>query len=92
MMKNNKFFDDMAKVASGAAGSFMEMKRELETMVHAQVEKILQRMHFATREEYQTVEAMLVKLRTEQEELKKRLETLEKGEKSTPKKAAKSKD
>jgi len=91
MMKNNKFFDDMAKMANGAAGSFMEMKRELEAMVQSQVEKILGHMQLATREEYETLKAMLVKSRTEQEELKSRLEVLEKELKISEKKPPKSK-
>ncbi|MGE0753701.1 MAG: accessory factor UbiK family protein [Alphaproteobacteria bacterium] len=77
MQKDNKFFDDMAKLASGAAGNFMEMGREMETMMHAQMEKVLARMQVVTREEFDTVQGMLVKCREEQEELKKRLEKLE---------------
>lgn len=77
MQKDNKFFDDIAKIASGAAGTFMETKREIEAMVGAQLEKLLQKMNLATKEEVDTVREMLVKLRTEQEEIKNRLEKLE---------------
>lgn len=78
MQKDNKFFEDVAKLASGAAGSFMEMKREMETMVSHQVEKLLQRMNLVTREEFDTVQGMLAKAREEQEALKARLDALEK--------------
>lgn len=78
MQKDNKFFEDMAKLASGAAGSMIEMKREMEAMASQQVEKLLQRMNLVTREEFDAVQGMLTKSRMEQEELKKRLETLEK--------------
>lgn len=78
MQKDNKFFEDLAKMASGAAGSFMEMGREMEAMMHAQVEKILGKMNLVTREEFDTVMGMLTKARMEQEELKTRLNDLEK--------------
>ena len=78
MQKDNKFFEDMARMASGAAGGFMEMKRELESMASAQAEKLLQRMNLVTREEFDTLQAMLAKARTEQDEIKKRLDAMEK--------------
>lgn len=78
MQKDNRFFEDMARLASGAAGGFMDMKREMESWVHAQVEKWLSGMHLVTREEFDAVAGMLAKARKEQEELKKRLEKLEK--------------
>lgn len=77
MLKDNKLFDDMAKIASGAAGNFMEMKREIEGMVNTQIEKILQKMNLGTKEELETLQAMIAKCRIEQEELKKRVEALE---------------
>jgi BMFP domain-containing protein YqiC len=84
MQKDSKIFDDMARLASGAAGGFLEMKRELESMVGAQLEKLLQRMSLVTKEEFDTVQGMLTKSRMEQEELKKRLEALEEKD-HTPK-------
>ncbi|MDE3060046.1 MAG: accessory factor UbiK family protein [Pseudomonadota bacterium] len=77
MQKDNKFFEDMAKLASGAAGSFMDMKREMDAMVARQVEKFLQHMNLVTREEFDAVQGMLAKAREEQEEIKKRLDALE---------------
>lgn len=77
MQKDNKFFEDMAKIASGAAGSFVEMGREMEGMMRGQMEKLLQTMNLVTREEFDTVKGMLAKSREEQEELKKRLAELE---------------
>jgi BMFP domain-containing protein YqiC len=87
MQKDNKFFDDMARIASGAAGGFMEMKREMEAMVSHQLEKILQKMNLVTREEFDTVQGMLSKARKEQEEMKKKLEELEKKLASSGKKS-----
>jgi len=80
MQKDNKFFEDFAKMASGAAGGFMEMKREMESMVAIKVEKMLQKMNLVTKEEFDTVMGMLAKSREEQEALKKRLDAIEKNQ------------
>jgi BMFP domain-containing protein YqiC len=86
MQKDNKFFDDMARMATGAAGGLLEMKREMETAIAQKVELLLQRMNLVSREEFDAVQGMLAKSRMEQEELKKRVEALEKalGSKSKP--------
>lgn len=81
MQKDNKFFDDLARMASGAAGGLLEMKRELEQMITAQMEKMLQKMDFSTREEVGAAMAMLTKIREEQDKINKRLDLLEKGKK-----------
>jgi len=78
MQKDNKFFEDVAKLATGAAGGLMDMKREIETMVASQLEKLLSRMKLASREEMDTLHGMLAKAREEQEAIKKRLDALEK--------------
>lgn len=78
MQKDNKIFDDLARMATGAAGNLLEMKREMEAMVSQQLERLLAKMDLATKEEIDTVQGMLAKFRSEQEEIKKRLEALEK--------------
>lgn len=64
-------------MATGAAGGMLEMKREMETMVSQQLERLLSKMKLATREEVDAVHGMIAKCRAEQEEMKKRLEALE---------------
>jgi BMFP domain-containing protein YqiC len=83
MQKDNKFLDDIAKMATGAAGGLLEMKREIEAIVSQQLEKLLQKMKLATREEVDTVHLMLAKSREEQENLKSRVTMLENALKST---------
>lgn len=78
MQKDHKFFEDIARMASSAGGTFLEMKREIEAMVTAQVEKLLRRMDIVTREDFNLVREMAVKARTEQEKLAARVEQLEK--------------
>lgn len=77
MQKDNKFFDDLARMASGATGTLLEMKHEVESMVTQQMEKLLRKMDLVTREDFNLVREMAVKARVEQEKLCKRLEDLE---------------
>jgi BMFP domain-containing protein YqiC len=77
MKNNNKFLNDIFSVASGAAGGIMDAKREMEIMVGHHVENLLKKMNLVTKEEFDTTQAMLVKARLEQKELKQRLDELE---------------
>lgn len=76
-MMTNPFLDDIAKMATSAGGSLLEWRREAERMFQEQAEKIAARMNMVTREEFEVVRDMATKARAENEELKKRLDTLE---------------
>jgi BMFP domain-containing protein YqiC len=76
MQKDSKFFEDVAKLTSGAAGAFMDMKRELETMVADKIDRFLAKERFVTREEFEVVKAMVQKAREENEKLKAEIEAL----------------
>ena len=78
MQKDNRFFEDLSQFASGAVGSFMDMKREMESMVASQVEGWLGKMNLVNREEFEVVKLMAEKARMENEALAARLEQLEK--------------
>lgn len=78
MKQNSNLFDDMARVASGAAGTLLEMKQEIESQVRAQVEKIMGGAQVVSREEFEMVKEMASKARMEQERLAARLDALEK--------------
>ncbi|MCH2546868.1 MAG: accessory factor UbiK family protein [Alphaproteobacteria bacterium] len=78
MQKNHKFFEDLSRMASSAGGTFLEMKRELENTVAAQIDKVLHRMDLVTREDFNMVREMAVKARSEQEKLAARVDALEK--------------
>lgn len=79
MQKDNKFFEDMAKLASGAAGSLMGIQQEIEELIVSKVEKLMSKYNYSTKEEVDTVLAMLSKIREEQENIKSRLDKLEKS-------------
>ena len=78
MQKDSRIFDDFARLASGAAGTVMDMKREIEALVMDKTEKLMERMQLVRREEFEVVRLMMEQARAEQEKLKKKVEKLEK--------------
>lgn len=77
MATENRLFDDLAKVASGALGTLTGVRTELETRIREQIERILDRMNLVRREEFDAVQAMAVNARMAQERLEARLAALE---------------
>ncbi|HEY7991807.1 MAG TPA: accessory factor UbiK family protein [Stellaceae bacterium] len=77
MQSENRFFDDLAKVANGALGSIAGFGSELEARLRDQAEKVLARMDVVRREEFDAVKAMAQKARETQEALEARVASLE---------------
>ncbi|MBV9861515.1 MAG: accessory factor UbiK family protein [Alphaproteobacteria bacterium] len=77
MQSQNRFFDDIARVASGALGAVSGLRGEVEGRLREQLERVLQGMDLVTREEFEAVKAMAAKAREEQEVLLARLAALE---------------
>ncbi len=73
MQKDSKLFEDLARVTSGAAGAFMDLRREMEAMISDKLERVIGRDKFVTREEFDVVKAMAQKAREENEALKAEL-------------------
>ena len=77
MQSQNRFFDDLARVAAGAMGSLSGVKSEVESRIRDQLERVMAGMDLVTRDEFEAVKAMAAKARTEQEDLAKRVTELE---------------
>ena len=77
MQTQNRFLDDLARVATGAMGAVTGMRGEVETRLKEQFERILGRMNLVRREEFDAVQAMAAKARSAQEALEKRVAALE---------------
>ena len=77
MQSQNRFFDDMARVATGAVGALAGVRGEIEARLRDQLERVLAGMDLVSREEFEAVKAMAAKAREEQEVLLQRIETLE---------------
>jgi len=77
MQTENRFFDDLARMASGAFGTMASLRAEFENQVRQQLDALLARMKLVTREEFDAMQAMLTKTREEQEKLAARIAELE---------------
>ncbi len=77
MQSQNRFFDDLARVASGAAGAISGVRGEIEARLRDQLERVLAGMDLVSREEFEAVKAMAAKAREEQESVLRQLEALE---------------
>jgi hypothetical protein len=79
MQSNNRMFEDAAKLAGGALGALSGVRREIEALVQQKLDRLLARMDLVTRDEFETVRAMAVAAREENEKLSARLDALETG-------------
>lgn len=74
---NNRFLDDIARLMTDAAGAAQGVKREVETIVKSQGERMLNGMDVVRREDFDVVKAMAEKARIENERLEARIAALE---------------
>lgn len=74
---STRFFDELAKMMTNAAGAAQGVRREVDTLVKSQVERILGDLDVVQREEFEAVREMAQKARTENERLTERIAELE---------------
>jgi BMFP domain-containing protein YqiC len=74
---NNRLLDEFAKLMTDAAGAAQGMRREVETFMKGQGERILRDMDVVSREEFEATKAMAAKAREENEALAARIAALE---------------
>lgn len=77
MQTSNRLFDDLAKVASGAASTLVGVKQELDAIVRQRIERLVHDFDLVTRDEFEAVKAMAAAARAGQEALEQRLAALE---------------
>jgi BMFP domain-containing protein YqiC len=77
MQSQNRLFDDLARLASGAVGALAGVKNEVEARLREQLERALAGMDLVDRDEFEAVKAMAAKARDEQERLAARLAAVE---------------
>ena len=70
-------FDDIARLMTDAAGLAQGAKREVETVLRSQAERMLAGMDLVRREEFEAVRDMAILAREENERLSARLDALE---------------
>lgn len=76
MQTQYRFFDDLARLANGAAGTIAGARSEMETLIKQRMESALADMDVVPREEFEVVREMARTAREENEALKKRLDAL----------------
>ena len=74
---SSRFFDELAKLATNAAGAAQGVRREIDTLVKAQVERVLNDVGVVKREDFDVVRDMAQKAREENDRLLKRIAVLE---------------
>jgi len=73
----NRFFDEVARLMNDAAGVAQGVRREFDTLMRSQAERILRDLDLVKREEFEAVKEMARLAREENEALKARIAALE---------------
>ena len=81
MQLRNKILDDVSQLMTNAMGVAQGAREEAETAVKSIIDRWLADHDFVTREEFDAVKAMAQKAREENENLKARVDALEKKRK-----------
>jgi BMFP domain-containing protein YqiC len=76
-MASNRVLDDFARLVTDATGVAQGMRREAETAVKSQLDRLLATMDVVAREEFEAVKQMAAMAREENEKLSQRVAALE---------------
>jgi len=74
---SSRFFDDLARLMTDAAGLAEGARREAQTFAKSQLERMMAGMDLVSREEFEAVREMAAKARNENEKLAQRVAALE---------------
>ena len=72
-----RLFDDVSRLVSDAAGMASSVRREVETIVKTQMERLLSSMDVVQREEFEAVKEMAALAREQNDKLEARIKALE---------------
>ena len=74
---SSRFFDELAKLMTNAAGAAQGVRKEVDTLVQTQVERVLNNINVVKREEFDVVREMAEKAREQNDKLAARIAELE---------------
>lgn len=77
MSSQSRLFDELAKVFSGAAGMAQGLRKEIDSLVKAQVDRLVSDLDLVRREELEVVREMASRARQETKALKAKVAELE---------------
>jgi BMFP domain-containing protein YqiC len=73
----SRFFDDLSRLMTDAAGLADGARREAQTFARTQMERMMSGMDVVAREEFEAVKEMAARARDENEKLAQRVAALE---------------
>ena len=76
MTQGSKIFDELGKLMNNAAGVADGVRREIETAVKSQLERLVADMDLVKREDYDALRELVQAQRAELKELKAAVESL----------------
>jgi hypothetical protein len=77
MQSDNRFLDDLARLATGAMGALSGARSEVDQLVRQRLERLLADMDLVRRDEFEAVREVAVRAREENTRLAERLAALE---------------
>jgi BMFP domain-containing protein YqiC len=84
IMSQNRVYDDFARLVTDASEMAQGVRREAETAMKSQLERLLAMMDVVTREEFEAVKQMAAKARDDNKKLSQRVAALEAVIKAEP--------
>lgn len=79
MPPSNRLFDDLARLMTDAAGAAQGVRREAETVMKAQLERVVRDLDIASREELDVLRDLVANLQAQNTALAGRVAALEAG-------------
>jgi BMFP domain-containing protein YqiC len=76
-MTQSRVYEDLTRLVTDAAELAQGVRREAETAIKTQLERLLATMDVVTREEFEAVKEMAAKARDEHEKLSQKVAALE---------------
>ena len=71
MVNKTKILSDLSKMAVDAMGTFLGIKKEVNTIVRLRIDKTINKMNLVRRDEFEVLKKMVQKLVIEKDKLKK---------------------
>ena len=89
MVNKSKILSDLSKIAVDAMSTFSSVKKEIETLVSLQVNKVINKMNLVKRDEFEVLKKIVQKEIIENEKLNKNKKKSVTSKKKTLKKKKK---
>ena len=83
MAQGGKIFDDLGRLMNDAAGVADGVRREVETVIRTQMERVTADMDLVKRDEFEALRELVRNQTDDIERLKAEIETLKSGGKSS---------